>query len=53
MLGLIAMLSVLSTTKEDRAAARERMRPIGRAIAPFVVALWAFIIWAIWSAPRR
>lgn len=40
------MISMMMTTAEDRAAARKRIKRYTRPAAPFVIALWAWIIWA-------
>jgi len=54
MLLLIAALLVIciaSSSRADRAAARERMRPIGRALLPLVVLIWIWIFWAVARGP--
>lgn len=49
----VLVISILSSTREGRAEARERMKRWARPLIPAAVALWLFIIWCLWSAPRR
>lgn len=47
LMGALVAISVAMSTKEDRAAARERMRPIGRKLWIPTLALLAWIV-ATW-----
>jgi hypothetical protein len=50
-LGALILICMIMSTKADRTAARERMRPIGRIVAPFAIAIWAWIIWTVARGP--
>lgn len=41
---LVLIVSMLSCTKEQRQAARERMKPIGRALWIPLAVFWAMVI---------
>lgn len=49
LLALICICVAMST-REDRAAARERMKPIGRRLLPFVVIFWGWVAFEVWRA---
>ena len=49
----VLVISIACSTKADRDAARERMRPIGRRLMPVAIALWAVIIWGLARGPPR
>ena len=52
ILGAILIISIACSTRQQRAEARERMRPFARRILPAVVALWAVILVAIVTGRR-
>jgi hypothetical protein len=43
----VLAVCVIMSTKADRAVARERLRPIGRALAPFTILLWLWILGSV------
>jgi hypothetical protein len=47
----VLAISIMMSTRAERAAARERMRPIGRLLAPFAIILWIWIIWSVARGP--
>jgi len=49
----LIVICIVSSTRADRAAARERMRPIGRRLLPFTIILWIWIIWEVARGPPR
>lgn len=55
ILAAIVGLSMLMSTKEQRAQARAWWRPVGRRMLPFVLIGWAGILFSViyyWSGDR-
>ncbi len=49
----LVIICIAMSTREDRAAAREWLKPYTRRLLPFVAIMWAWIIWAVaWPSPR-